>query len=560
MTRDKFFENTKIQNGAGFRIENNILKGDEVHFNVNYNNVGRFVLDKLESNPDAPSQIDTATGKVYACKEVRERSVRCALWMRSQGLLPRDVVAICSEHHLDAALPYFASLYLGATFSLSSTSLEIADFHHRFTILGPKMIFVSENAVAAVTAAVKAAKIDPKIIVFGQSSGFLDFESAIAEPSADQVRNFECTPIESSRETASIMFSAGTTGLSKAAEISHASLLMQACATSEQFGMAGKICLHFGIFDWITAIHFTFMSLCLGIPRLIVKAFEEQSACALMEKYKVNWVFMSPSMINKLVKSNALETHDLSSLNRFMYAGAPLSATSYEALVKHLPKAQITGAYGMTELGGYLAIQPTNSRPDQGSCGKILENAQVKVIDPDSGRILGTGEKGELLLRTAFMINSYYKNPEATAKIIDKEGWIHSGDLGYYDENGNIFVIDRMKELIKYHDHHIYPSEIESLLLTHPRVKEVAVVGQPRPGADDRLMAFVVTTVNSYNISNEVIRAELVDLVAAELSDYKQLRGGVSFLEHMPKSPAGKIRREKLRQLARYMLRAEAAA
>ncbi|XP_046734569.1 4-coumarate--CoA ligase 1-like [Diprion similis] len=479
--------------------------------------------------------------------------------MRSQGLLPRDVVAICSEHHLDAVLSYFASLYLGATFSLSNASLEIADLHHRFTILRPKMIFVSENAVTAVTAAAKTANIDPKIIVFGKSTDFLDFESVIAESSADQVKNFECTPIESSREIASIMFSSGTTGLSKGAGISHASLLMQACTTSEQFGMTGQICLHFGIFDWITTIHFIFMSLSLGIPRLIVKAFEEHSACALMEKYKVNWVFMSPSMINKLVKSDALDTHDLSSLNRIIYGGAPLSATSYEALSKYLPKAQIIGAYGMTELGGYFAIQPINSRLD-GSCGKILYNAQLKVIDTDSGRVLGARKKGELLLRTDFMMHSYYKNLEDTAKLIDEEGWIHSGDIGYYDENGNIFVIDRMKELVKYHDHHIYPSEIESLLLTHPRVKEVAVVGQPRPGADDLLMAFVVTTADSFNISNEVIGAELVDLVATKLSDYKRLRGGVKFLEHMPKSPTGKIRREKLRQIARDMLSADAAA
>ncbi|XP_046605817.1 luciferin 4-monooxygenase-like [Neodiprion virginianus] len=149
-------------------------------------------------------------------------------------------------------------------------------------------------------------------------------------------------------------------------------------------------------------------------------------------------------------------------------------------------------------------------------------------------------------------MNCYYNDPDATAATIDEEGWMQSGDLGYYDEDGEIFVVDRLKELIKYRGYHIYPVEVESVLLSHPGVKEVAVVGLPHPVDDEHPIAFVVRTVSSLT-EEEVTEQELIDLVATEMADSKRLRGGVKFLDNLPKTPSNNIRRGYVRDLGRSM-------
>ncbi|XP_046593177.1 4-coumarate--CoA ligase 1-like [Neodiprion lecontei] len=538
-------------NNSGFRIRNHVLEGEQVSYNANYNSVGKFVLDRLESNPALTGQIDTATGEIYTFGKMRERSVRCALWMKSQGLIPRDVIAIYSEHQLDAMIPCYAALYLGAIFTASDVALETSDFYHRLSVTKPKIIFVSEKGVAAVEESLKATKLDAKIVVFGRCTGFIDFESAIAKQDAEEVMNFKCTPIESSREIALILFSSGTTDLPKDPAMSHAALLMQFCIKSEIFGMDGKICLYLPHFSWITGLHCSFMSLGWGIPRLITKVFDEPSIFAIIEKYKVNWLHVSPGMLNRFLKSDVLGLYDLSSLTRVIFSGTPLSTTSYEALSKRFPKIQIVVNYGTTEVG-CVSLQSLDSGLTT-FCGKIVENAKLKVIDPDTNRLLGPSEKGELLLKSTFMMNSYYENPEATAEIVDEEGWVHSGDFGYYDENGNVFVINRIKEIIWYHGRNVYPSEIENLILTHPGVMEVAVVGQPHLDDVEHPIAFVVRVTGS-DIREEITETEIVDLVAARMPDHYRLRGGVTFLEDIPKTSTGKFQRRKLRDLVRAMV------
>ncbi|XP_046412712.1 luciferin 4-monooxygenase-like [Neodiprion fabricii] len=150
------------------------------------------------------------------------------------------------------------------------------------------------------------------------------------------------------------------------------------------------------------------------------------------------------------------------------------------------------------------------------------------------------------------MMNCYYNDPDATAATIDKEGWMQSGDLGYYDEDGEIFVVDRLKELIKYRGYHIYPVEVESVLLSHPGVKEVAVVGLPHPVDDEHPIAFVVRTESSLT-GEGVTEQELIDLVVTEMADSKRLRGGVKFLDNLPKTPSNNIRRGYVRDLGRSM-------
>ncbi|XP_046737334.1 4-coumarate--CoA ligase 1-like [Diprion similis] len=533
-------------NDSGITIDNNILKGKVVPFTpFEYTSLGEVILARLKKNPELVGQIDGTTGEEYTYDQMRDRSVRCALWMRKQGLLPGDVVAICSHNQLDLALPCFATLYLGAIFNPLDVGMSKSDFCHMLKITTPKMAFVNEEVATRFAEAAKETEIDMKVVVLGRVPGFLEFEQIITEQTVEEVQNYRCTPIKSSDETAIIMCTSGTSGSSKGVALSHAAILKQ--YRPSVGALINDRALVFSPLAWITGIIFMVMTVIGNATRLLPPPFEEYTACALIEKLKLKSAFLGPSLLARLVKSDALKKYDLSSLKKITSGGSILSANTRESLNKMVPHASITVGYGMTEVGGLISVQTDNSKP--GSCGSICDNYQLKVVDPDTDRVLGVHQLGELWFKSATMMNHYYNDPQATANAIDEEGWLHSGDLGYYDEDGEIFIVDRLKELIKYRCYHVSPADIENVLLSHPGVKEVAVVGVPHPVDDEHPIAFVVRTPAEIT-DKQVTEEELIDLVATQMADIKRLRGGVRFVDHLPKTPSNKVLRREIRKMA----------
>lgn len=181
-----------------------------------------------------------------------------------------------------------------------------------------------------------------------------------------------------------------------------------------------------------------------------------------------------------------------------------------------------------------------------GSIGSLYPGVYCKVVDPDSGKICGVNESGELWFKGRVIMKGYLRNERETREIIDPEGWLHSGDIGYYDENRHFYIVDRLKELIKYKGFQVPPAQLEDILLGHPGVLDAAVIGIPDSAAGELPKAFVVKQTNGM----EVTEKELMDLVASKVSEYKKLRGGVQFVASIPRNPNGKIMRSQLRKIA----------
>lgn len=200
----------------------------------------------------------------------------------------------------------------------------------------------------------------------------------------------------------------------------------------------------------------------------------------------------------------------------------------------------------MTELCGLVIIQLPDTQ--SGSCGVITTNCEAKIVDRETGNLLGPNQPGELCIKSWARMNGYYRNLEATKATLDTEGWIHTGDLATYNEKGEFFIVDRLKELIKYQGHSITPIEIESVLQSHPAVLEVAVVGIPHPTDDEHPVAFVSKVPNK-----EVSAEELIKIVETNLIDHYKLRGGVKFLPSLPHTHSGKIARKELRAMAKTL-------
>lgn len=250
---------------------------------------------------------------------------------------------------------------------------------------------------------------------------------------------------------------------------------------------------------------------------------------------------MAPPVMVLLSKSPVVDHYDLSSLKVIWCGAAPLSKELEMAVQKRLGIQAIRQGYGMTE--GTLAFcLQTDHCHSFGSVGCLNAGVWGRVIDPETGSLLGVKERGEIHFKGDCVMRGYIGNQQATNATIDRDGWLHTGDVGYYDENGEWFIVDRLKELIKYKGYQVPPAELEAILLTHDGIKDAAVIGIPDAVAGEMAFAFVVKQPNV-----SLTEKEVYDYVADRVSRPKRLHGGVTFIAEIPKNATGKILRRDLR-------------
>lgn len=253
-----------------------------------------------------------------------------------------------------------------------------------------------------------------------------------------------------------------------------------------------------------------------------------------------------PPQILMLVKAPIVDQYDLSSV-RFVTSGAaPCSRELSQALIQKFPRIQFRQGYGMSEMSpvSHVGIY---SKPVHGSIGVVAPNQEARLVDPDTGKDVARGERGELWVRGPNIMKGYRNNVKATKETIDPEGWLHTGDIAVVDEEGTFFIVDRLKELIKYKGFQVAPAELEALLIDHPLILDAAVIGvENKEQATEVPLAFVVKAPGPGQALTE---KEVEEYVASRVAAHKKLRGGVRFIEAVPKSAAGKILRKDLRVL-----------
>jgi acyl-CoA synthetase (AMP-forming)/AMP-acid ligase II len=242
-----------------------------------------------------------------------------------------------------------------------------------------------------------------------------------------------------------------------------------------------------------------------------------------------------PPIMLALAGHPLVDDHDLSSLRWLGCGAAPLGAETEQRCADRLGCAVAQG-FGMTEGSATFAIAPLDA-PRRGSAGRLLGGTQARIVDPDGGGDLGPGRTGELWLRGPQVMRGYRNQPEATARTLT-DGWLRTGDLCYFDADGYLFVVDRLKELIKYKGAQVAPAELEELLCAHPAVADAAVVPRPDPEAGEVPVAYVARR-------SEATAEELRTWVAERVAPYKRLRG-VRFVDTVPRSPTGKLLRRAL--------------
>ncbi|KAG4067198.1 hypothetical protein HA402_000189 [Bradysia odoriphaga] len=268
--------------------------------------------------------------------------------------------------------------------------------------------------------------------------------------------------------------------------------------------------------------------------------FEEEKYLKCIETYKVTILVVVPPIMVLLSKTSLLDKYDTSSIKYAVSSAAPLNKETVEAVQKRMPQLLTRQVYGMSEAGTFCVQTDTHCKP--GSVGVLRTGVYGKVIDTETGKVLGPNSSGELLFKSAGVMKGYVGDSDATKASFDQDGWLHTGDVGFYDDDGEYFIVDRLKELIKYNAFQVPPAELEALILTHPNVQDVGVIGVPDEAAGELPMAFVVK-------QGDCTEKDIIDFVASRTSAAKRLRGGVKFIAEIPKNPTGKILRRVLRDL-----------
>ena len=284
------------------------------------------------------------------------------------------------------------------------------------------------------------------------------------------------------------------------------------------------------------------LGLYTGATVVTLPRFDLETFLRTIQEYRTNRVYIAPPVALALAKHPIVDQFDLSAMETLFSGAAPLDAELADAVRARIG-CKVRQGYGMTEMSPVSHAIP-DDRDDipVGTVGFTIPNMECKLVDPETGQEVGVGELGELWCRGPNVMAGYLHNAEATAATLDSDGYLHTGDVAMVDQHGYVTIVDRVKELIKYKGYQVPPAELEALLLTHPKISDVAVIGVRDADGEEVPKAFVVRRDGVEDLTED----DVMSFVAAKVSPHKKVRA-VQFIEQIPKSASGKILRKNLR-------------
>ncbi|MBA3242997.1 MAG: 4-coumarate--CoA ligase family protein [Acidobacteria bacterium] len=492
-----------------------------------------YVFQNVEQLGDKPALIEGLTGRVMTYTQLYGAVRRVAAGLAQRGLGKGEVLAILSPNVPEYIVAFHAVASLGAVvttvnplYTVEEVGKQLKDAQAKYLVTIPQLLDKAREACAGTGI--------EELFVFGEAEGATPFASLL-EGGDVELPHVDWNPRQ---DLVALPYSSGTTGVCKGVMLTHRNLvanLAQIKGSGHDWSDDNLICVLplFHIYGLVAVANH---GLHCGATIVTLPRFDFEQVLKYMQEYRVTVAHLVPPVVLAMTKQPSVEAFDLSSLRMIFSGAAPLSESLARACSARLGCDVVQG-YGMTETSPCTHIaSPTTNKP--GSVGVCVPNMECKVVDLETGAELGEREEGEIWVRGPQVMLGYLGRAEATAQTIDAEGWLHTGDIGYADEDGFFYIVDRAKELIKYKGFQVAPAELEALLLTHTAVADAAVI----PVADDEAgeipKAFVVKR-------SEVSAADIISYVAERVAPHKKIRR-VEFIEQIPKSPSGKILRRLL--------------
>ncbi len=509
--------------------------------------IGDYLGRRTIYSPNAPAILDAGKSPelrlTYA--EMNRRANRLANWLKTAGVQKGDRVGILANDGVEHLDVFFACGKLGASHTGLNWRLHWRELLGIFQNVTPKVIFFGdpfrENIVQlaqAETSVTHWVHLDGPGI---ESSRLFD-EILAGSPDTPVT----CESLEA-EDIAALLFTGGTTGLPKGAQISHRQVAWNGYNTVIHDLSHGDIYLNvFPMFHAGGLFAYTLAQIIFGGLTILTKRFDPEQVLTLIEREKATIFAAVPAMYQMMTQAPNWQTANLGSLRFCTSGGAPLPVP----LIEHYTAEKgirFKQGFGMTEFGpGLFALPPEDAIRKAGSIGRPNFFVDARIVDPATHTPLGPNQVGELILKGPSMASGYFNNSEAWAGVVDKEGWLHTGDLARYDEEWYFYIVDRLKDMFISGGENVYPTEIEAALYRHPAVYQCAVIGLPDPTWSEVGKACVVLKPG-----HTASESELLQFLNDHLARYKVPKT-IEFIDTLPISAAGKVLRRELR--ARFVI------
>ena len=497
--------------------------------------ITEHVLQQAQRVPDRPAFIDGPTGRTYTYAQFAGAVRAFAGGLQQRGLGPGSTIALMSPNIPEFAIVFHGAAVAGVAVSTINPTYTAEEVSFQLRDSGSTLLITI--AMFAETAAAAAADSPvTEIFVIGDApEGMASFTDLMGAP-------IEQVDVDPDEQIVVLPYSSGTTGFPKGVMLTHRNLVANLVQCEDALEVEdGEVVLavlpFFHIYGMQVLMNF-FLS--RGSTIVTVPRFDLEQSLGLIQEHRITRLFAVPPIVLALAKHPLVDQYDLSSLKQVFSGAAPLGAELALAAADRID-CEVVQGYGMTEMSPVSHVTRMGGfKP--GTCGVTVANTECRIVDAENGDDQGVGGVGELWVRGPQVMKGYLNNPEATAETIDSEGWLHTGDVGFIDEDGHLTIVDRVKELIKFKGFQIAPAELEALLLTHPAIADAAVIGVPDDEAGERPRAFIVVKPDA-----EVSIQEITDFTAEHVATYKVVHD-VVFTDEIPKSASGKILRRVLRE------------
>ncbi|EDW09683.1 4-coumarate--CoA ligase 1 [Drosophila mojavensis] len=498
---------------------------------------GEVFFCALRNYPNLVIQINDVDGSTVTSGQIRQWGIRLALYLQREQLTQEDVVGIIahSSKYIDPLI--LACLLQATPFHAVNATRDTETVTHLFAVTKPKIMFCDAADYERINQVTKA--FAPKIITLtGRVPGVPHIEDLLLQPVPGEATYQPATLKRDGNQTAIILCSSGTAGLPKAVAISHYHILQ-----ISPFCNSSDTILTHATVDWATGFIAIAISLLYGSSRVLFEgAYNAERFVQLIQKYKVTTLAMAPWQAYELFTHPLATEESLATIKMSFITGGWVALPVLQR-AQRLTRGCVMFSYGTTETG---AITVNIDHTLDNSVGRVCPGLRIKIVD-EEGNSLGHNQVGEILIDIGSKWGGYLCNPEETATTL-RDGWFHLGDMGYFDNDNNLYIVDRKKDLLKYKSKHYWPTELEQIIAELPDVQHVCVVGVRDPKNGDSAGALVIKKPGSPLTQQQIIEHVAKRVVV----DYKQLNSGVQFVDSLPNNNNGKV----LRSLAREQFEA----
>jgi len=495
-------------------------------------NLARLAEAAFERRGDYESLL--FEGRWYGSAELFSRASRLGGGLAALGIEPGERVVVCMANRPEVSLVYQAVWRAGAVVTPATFLLTPEDLRHVIADSQACAVITTSEFVDKVLHAVAGV---PGVRHVISTDGAGDGVTPLTE-----LEQSEPEPIvpRADDDLAALLYTGGTTGRAKGVMISHANLNFTGHAVQQASHVEGvsrslmtlPLSHSYGMLVTVSAMHSPERPV-----TVLLRWFDPAAFVALVEEHRLQTSAVVPSMIHLLL-AQPLENYDLSSLKYLGCGAAPLAPQVAEEIERRIPSMTVRQGYGLTETAALISTNPVG-REKPGSVGLPIPGAVVRIVDVNDDS-LPAGKPGEVCVRSPAVMQGYWRAPEATAEAL-RDGWVHTGDIGYLDDEGYLFIVDRKKDLIIRGGFNVYPRDVEDALLEHPAVTAAGVIGRPDERHGEEVVAFV-----SLTSGNGVSAEELVARARERIGGYKYPRE-VHIVDAIPLTAVGKLDRKALR-------------